>query len=134
MGLSVKDDVGEAIEALKSEEGALLPILHGIQDRIGHVPRESIPIVAKALDLSRAEVHGVVTFYHHFRSEPAGRCVVQVCRAEACQALGSGALESTRTTFTRRGLRRDHERRRRFPRSGLLPRQLRHGSVGDDRR
>jgi formate dehydrogenase subunit gamma len=94
LDLTVKDNVGEAIDALKSEEGALLPILHEIQDRIGHVPPESIPVVAKALNLSRAEVHGVVTFYHHFRREPAGRCVVQVCRAEACQALGSAALET----------------------------------------
>ena len=91
--LAEKAAVEEAIAALKSVEGPLLPILHEIQDRVGHVPRTSIPIVADALHLSRAEVHGVVTFYHHFHREPVGRCVVQICRAEACQALGSGALE-----------------------------------------
>lgn len=82
----------EAIASLQGEEGALLPILHEVQDRLGYVPKESIPVIAKALSLSRAEVHGVVTFYHHFRQQPAGRHVVQVCRAEACQALGANAL------------------------------------------
>ncbi len=72
--------------------GALLPILHGIQDRLGYVPPGAQPVIARALHLSRAEVHGVVTFYHHFRSEPAGRHVLQVCRAEACQACGGEAL------------------------------------------
>jgi len=84
--------VAEAIEALRKEDGALLPILHEIQDRLGHVPRESLPVIAGALNLSRAEVHGVVTFYHHFRETPPGRRVVQVCRAEACQAVGADAL------------------------------------------
>ena len=72
--------------------GALLPILHDVQAALGHVPQEVLPAIAAALNLSRAEVHGVVTYYHHFRSEPAGRCVVQVCRAEACQAMGADAL------------------------------------------
>ena len=72
--------------------GALLPILHDLQDRLGHVPRDAVPEIARALNLSRAEVHGVVTYYHHFRSEPAGRIVVQVCRAESCQAMGAEAL------------------------------------------
>jgi formate dehydrogenase subunit gamma len=74
------------------EPGALLPILHDVQDALGHIPREAVPQIAEALNLSRAEVHGVVTYYHHFRSEPPGRHVVQVCRAEACQAMGADAL------------------------------------------
>ena len=72
--------------------GALLPILHDVQDRLGHVPRDAVPEIAKVLNLSRAEVHGVVTYYHHFRSEPAGRTVVQVCRAESCKSMGGDAL------------------------------------------
>lgn len=72
--------------------GALLPILHAIQDELGHVPPEAVADLAEALNLSRAEVHGVITYYHHFRSEPAKGAVVQVCRAEACQACGSNAL------------------------------------------
>ena len=84
--------VNQAIADLQREEGALLPILHEVQDRLGYVPKDSVPVIAKALSLSRAEVHGVVTFYHHFRREPAGRTVVQVCRAEACQSCGADAL------------------------------------------
>jgi len=84
--------VNQAIADLQREEGALLPILHEVQDRLGYVPKDSVPVIAKALSLSRAEVHGVVTFYHHFRQQPAGRRVVQVCRAEACQAVGADAL------------------------------------------
>lgn len=72
--------------------GALLPILHTIQDALGHVPPEAVPDIAEALNLSRAEVHGVITYYHHFRSEAPQGAVVQVCRAEACQACGSDAL------------------------------------------
>ena len=75
-----------------AEPGALLPILHEVQDALGHVPREVVPQIADALNLSRAEVHGVVTYYHHFRSEAPGKHVVQVCRAEACQAMGADAL------------------------------------------
>src|SRR5438876_5133768 len=74
------------------EPGALLPILHELQDALGHIPRASVPQIAEALNLSRAEVHGVVTYYHHFRAEPPGRHVVQVCCAEACQAMGADAL------------------------------------------
>lgn len=72
--------------------GALLPILHDIQDAFGHVPEQAVPLIAQELNLSRAEVHGVVTYYHHFRQQPAGRHVVRVCRAEACQAVGAEAL------------------------------------------
>jgi len=74
------------------EPGALLPILHEVQDALGHIPREVVPQIAEGLNLSRAEVHGVVTYYHHFRNDAPGRHVVQVCRAEACQSMGSDAL------------------------------------------
>ena len=76
----------------KGQPGALLPVLHDIQDALGYVPDEAVPLVAKALNLSRAEVHGVLTYYHTFRRSPAGRQVVQLCRAEACQACGADAL------------------------------------------
>ena len=71
---------------------ALLPILHDIQDARGYVPAELVPAVASALGLSRAEVHGVLTYYRHFRQTPPGRHVVRVCCAEACQAVGAEAL------------------------------------------
>jgi formate dehydrogenase subunit gamma len=72
--------------------GATLPILHALQEAFGHVPEEAVPLVAHALNLSRAEVHGVVTFYHDFRRTPPGRHVLKLCRAEACQAMGSDDL------------------------------------------
>ena len=74
------------------KEGATLPILHALQEEFGYVPEPAIPMVAEALNLSRAEVHGVFTFYHDFRKEPAGRHVLKLCRAEACQANGGDAL------------------------------------------
>lgn len=73
-------------------DGAALPMLHALQERFGHVPEAAVPIVAEALNLSRAEVHGVVTFYHDFRRSPPGRHTVKLCRAEACQATGAVAL------------------------------------------
>ncbi len=73
--------------------GALMPILHAVQEKFGFVPEAAIPILSRRLNLSRAEVHGVMHFYHDFRSAPPGAHVIQVCRAEACQAMGSGALE-----------------------------------------
>jgi formate dehydrogenase subunit gamma len=73
-------------------EGATLVILHALQAAFGYVPEPAIPMVASALNLSRAEVHGVFTFYHDFRHEPAGRHVLKLCRAEACQAAGGDAL------------------------------------------
>jgi formate dehydrogenase subunit gamma len=72
--------------------GALLPILHDVQDAFGFVPPESVAPIARALDLSRAEVHGVITYYHHFRQTPTGDILIQMCRAEACQARGANAL------------------------------------------
>ncbi len=80
------------IAAHRSREGALLPILHDIQDVFGHIPTPAEPLIAEALNISRAEVHGVVTFYHDFRRAPAGRHVLKLCRAEACQAAGGDAL------------------------------------------
>lgn len=73
-------------------EGPLLPILHEVQDTFGCVPRDAIPVIARALNLSRAEVYGVTTFYHDFRAAPAGRRVLKLCRAEACQSMGCEAL------------------------------------------
>jgi formate dehydrogenase subunit gamma len=73
-------------------EGAALPILQALQRTFGHIPKEAVPMVAEALNLTRAEVHGIVTFYHDLRREPAGRHVLQLCRAEACQSMGADAL------------------------------------------
>ena len=73
-------------------EGPLMPMLHGLQETFGHVPDAAVPMLAEHLNISRAEVHGVVTFYHDFRHEPAGRHVLKLCRAEACQAAGGDAL------------------------------------------
>ena len=72
--------------------GAMLPILHEIQDAVGFIPSEAVQIIADALNLSRAEVHGVVTYYHHFRQQAAAKHVLKLCSAEACQAVGSEAL------------------------------------------
>jgi formate dehydrogenase subunit gamma len=77
---------------LKDQPGALLLILRRIQDEVGWVPNDCVPILADALNLSRAEVHGVVTFYHDFRHHPPGRHVIRLCRAESCQAMGAAAL------------------------------------------
>lgn len=83
-----------ACESLKDVPGGLMPVLHAIQEELGFVPKDAVPLVANQLNLSIAEVHGVVTFYHYFLREKPGRHVVHVCRAEACQALGSQALEA----------------------------------------
>ena len=72
--------------------GGLLPALHAVQDALGHVPDAAVPVLAETFNISRAEVHGVLTYYHHFRRTPPGRHVVQVCRAEACQACGGDEL------------------------------------------
>src|SRR5262245_16044598 len=80
------------VAAHKDLEGPLLPILHAVQEAFGYVPQPAVPIIARELNLSRAEVHGVVTFYHDYRDKPAGRHVLKICRAEACQALGAEAL------------------------------------------
>jgi formate dehydrogenase subunit gamma len=84
--------VSDAIKRLGGQPGPLLEILHAVQDELGCVPSEAVPLIADALNLSRAEVHGVISFYHHFRHEVPGRTVVQVCRAEACQAMNGDAV------------------------------------------
>ena len=84
--------VREVIAARRDMPGAMLPILHGIQEAIGFVPADAVPMIADALNVSRAEVHGVISFYHHFRQQPAGLHVMQICRAEACQAVGGEML------------------------------------------
>lgn len=81
-------------EAQAAEPGALLPILHAVQDQFGYVPEDAVPVIAQVLNLSRAEVHGVVTFYHFFRTEPPGLHTLYLCRAEACQSMGARALET----------------------------------------
>ena len=86
------DTLDPLIRQHQDQPGGLLPLLHAVQDAFGHVPPEAVGPIASALNLSRAEVHGVITYYHFFRSSPPGRHVVQVCQAEACRACGSGAL------------------------------------------
>ena len=81
-----------AIASNQDKPGALLPILHGIQDHVGHIQPEAVPLIASELNLSRAEVHGVISFYHYFRQTPPGRHTLQICQAESCQAMGSVAL------------------------------------------
>jgi formate dehydrogenase subunit gamma len=80
------------IEDFAGLPGAALPILHALKDAFGHVPPEAVPMIATALNITRAEMHGIVTFYHDFRTTPAGRRVLHLCRAEACQAMGGAAL------------------------------------------
>ncbi len=87
-----QDEVSAALAEFGSLDGALLPILHRLMERLGRIPHEAVPVIARGLDLSRAEVHGVVTYYSDFRSDALGASVVEVCRAEACQARGGEAL------------------------------------------
>ncbi len=86
------DRVAEIISRHAGLEGALLPILHAIQEDFGHIPQAALPLIAEALTLSRAEVHGVMSFYHDFRENPAGNHVLKLCRAESCQSVGADRL------------------------------------------
>jgi formate dehydrogenase subunit gamma len=86
--------IHEFMESESLGKGLLLPLLHFIQDRLGYIPADSVLDIGRVLNISRAEVHGVITYYHFFRTEPAGRHVLQICRAEACQACGSENLYS----------------------------------------
>jgi len=105
MPISAAWDESEATTIIgrhERREGALLPILHDLQAAFGCVPPAAVRLVADALNLSRAEVHGVVTFYHDFREQPAGRHVLKLCRAEACQSMGGEPL--ARQALDRLGL------------------------------
>ncbi len=84
--------VSELLSHYQTQAGGLLPLLHAVQDRLGFRPPICVPMIAEAMNLSRAEVHGVITYYHFFRSTPPGKHVIQICRAEACQACGSEEL------------------------------------------
>lgn len=90
---SVRLVVLEVTGRLKDLPGALLPVLHGIQDALGYVPEVAVPLIAREMNLSRADVHGVISFYHYFRQQPAGQHVIYLCRAESCQAMGAVTLE-----------------------------------------
>jgi formate dehydrogenase subunit gamma len=90
--VSIEEQIAEILRRHEGREGALLPILNDVQAALGHVPAGAVPVIAEALNLSRAEVHGVVTFYHDLKRVPAERPVIKLCRAEACQARGVEAL------------------------------------------
>ena len=91
------------------EPGALLPILHDVQDALGYIPPHTVTTIAEGVNLSRAEVHGVITYYHHFRTQPAAPVTVQLCRAEACRSMGTEALAQHIEAHT--GCRFDAEHR-----------------------
>jgi formate dehydrogenase subunit gamma len=90
----LEEVVQAAIEDNADRRGPLIEILHQVQDELGHIPPEAVPPIAKALNLSRAEVQGVIGFYHDFRQQPTGEITIQLCRAEACQAMGVRELEA----------------------------------------
>jgi formate dehydrogenase subunit gamma len=87
-----EDLIRSIVDAHRGVDGATLPILHEVQAALGHIPDSVLPLIADALNISRAEMYGIVTFYHDFRRAPAGRHVVKLCRAEACQAMGGPAI------------------------------------------
>jgi formate dehydrogenase subunit gamma len=89
---SESDTVLRIVSDMKDRPGPLIEVLHSVQAALGYVPPDAVPILAEALNLSRAEVHGVVTFYHFFRDTPPGRHTVSLCRAEACQSMGADDL------------------------------------------
>jgi len=91
---NVQETVGGVVARLKDTPGALLPILHAIQDALGYVPPGAVPLIADGLNLTRAEVHGVISFYHYFRDTKPGRHVIHLCRAEACQSMNQKATEA----------------------------------------
>ncbi len=88
------DKIVQIVQSMRDMPGPLLPVLHEVQNQLGYVPDEVVPIIARELNLSRADVHGVISFYHHFASQPRGRHIVEVCRAESCQAVGGRSLEA----------------------------------------
>ena len=86
------ETMAEILARHRGREGPMLPILHSVMEAFGHIPEAAVPLIADDLNIGRAEVHGVISFYHDFRKEPAGRHVLKICRAEACQAVGGAAL------------------------------------------
>ncbi|MEV4074162.1 formate dehydrogenase subunit gamma [Nonomuraea fuscirosea] len=102
--LSFADQVRSVVARHRDDRGALLPILHSLMEELGHIDPAAIPILADELNLSRADVHGVVTFYHDFRQTPPGRTKVRICRAEACQAVGGDELVERAKSRTGVGL------------------------------
>jgi formate dehydrogenase subunit gamma len=89
---TIEETAREIIVRHAAQEGAAIPILHALQEEFGYLPRETLPMVADALNVTRAEIYGVATFYHDFHLEPRGEHTVLLCRAEACQAMGAVAL------------------------------------------
>ena len=85
--------VSSAVQKYVDVPGGLLPLLHEIHANLGHVPKDCVTVIASGMGLSRAEVHGVISFYHDFHDEPRGQTTIHLCRAEACQAMGSRKLE-----------------------------------------
>lgn len=94
MSAAQREAVDGVCQSLRHLPGALLPILHGVQRVLGFIPKESVPLIATQLNVSLAEVHGVISFYHYFRTSGPGVHVIHLCRAEACQALGAAELEA----------------------------------------
>jgi formate dehydrogenase subunit gamma len=94
-------ELDELIKRHISGGSSLLTVLHAIQDELGYVPPEAVPLLARAMNLSRAEVHGVITYYHHFRTQPAAPVTVQLCRAESCRSMGTEALAQHIEAHTR---------------------------------
>lgn len=97
-----EEDIRAIVAPLVSLEGPLLPMLHAVQHEYGFVPDAAVPVLADVLNLGRAEVHGVISFYHDFRKFPAGKHVLKICRAEACQSMGGNALAEA--TLARLGI------------------------------
>ena len=93
-GSAPHDAIARIVANLKDTPGALLPVLHAVQDALGFVPPDAVPVIAEALNLSRADVHGVISFYHYFRDTPPGRHTIHLCRAESCQSMGARNLEA----------------------------------------
>ena len=90
--IAIAKIIDEIVARVGDRPDALMPLLHAVQDRLGYIPADAVPEIARALNLSRAEIHGVISFYHDFRTAPAGRSIIRVCRAESCQAMGSVEL------------------------------------------
>lgn len=95
-GLNDQDQqhISDILSRWQHQPGALLPILHELQDHLGYIPSQVVPDIAKSMGRSRAEIHGVISFYHHFRTTPPGSHQLQICRGEACQAMGAKQLEN----------------------------------------